>query len=209
MRTLIVNNYLNQGKVLSVVEAVKKFSEYKVLSYAQAKELSRAAGNFDALILTGSEARITREKHVELFSAVMELIQESSAPTLGICFGHQLACLTFGAEVGSLKFPVKRFEKVRILKEDEIFLGFGEGRFAWLAEHHHDYVKKRSLKGAGLELLADSLSCEVEAVKHKRRPLYGVQFHPEKTEIGGEKHIEGLKILENFFNSCGFRRDAR
>lgn len=209
MKVLIVNNYLGRGKVLSVVEAVKKFSDYEVLSYAQPRELSRAAGNFDALILTGSEARITRSEHVKLFNSVIELIQDSSAPTLGICFGHQLGCLTFGAEVGSLKSPVKRFEKVRILKEDEIFLGFGEGRFAWLAEYHHDYVKKRSLKGAGLELLADSPSCEVEAVKHKRRPFYGVQFHPEKTEIGGEKHFEGLKILENFFNLCGLGRGAR
>ncbi|HID17081.1 TPA: hypothetical protein EYP26_02160 [Candidatus Bathyarchaeota archaeon] len=207
MKTLIVNNYLGRKKVFRVVEAVEKFSEYEVLSYAQTKELGRAAGNFDAIILTGSEARITRSEHVKLFSAVSELIKDSSTPTFGICFGHQLACLTFGAEVGSLKSPVKRFEKIRVLKENEIFRGFGKGGFAWLAEYHHDYVKKRSLRRAGLELLADSSSCEVEAVKHERKPFYGVQFHPEKAEIGGEKHFDGLKILKNFFNLCGSRRD--
>ncbi|MEM2936517.1 MAG: hypothetical protein QW231_05010 [Candidatus Bathyarchaeia archaeon] len=37
---------------------------------------------------------------------------------------------------------------------------------------------------------------DIQAVKHKKRPLYGVQFHPQ---IYTEEHPDGKKILENFF----------
>jgi GMP synthase-like glutamine amidotransferase len=50
-------------------------------------------------------------------------------------------------------------------------------------------------------LLADSSSCEVEAVKHKRNPFYGVQFHPERINIKDESHPEGNMIIENFFRN--------
>ncbi|MEO0053810.1 MAG: hypothetical protein ABIK22_06635 [candidate division WOR-3 bacterium] len=33
---------------------------------------------------------------------------------------------------------------------------------------------------------AVSSSCPVEAIRHPRLPLYGVQFHPERSEINGE-----------------------
>ena len=47
-------------------------------------------------------------------------------------------------------------------------------------------------------LLADSLSCEVEAVKHKSEPFYGVQFHPERINVKSESHSEGHRVIENF-----------
>ena len=68
-----------------------------------------------------------------------------------------------------------------------------------LAENHYDYVLKESLGNAGFLLLADSTSCEVEAVKHKTKPFYGVQFHPERITIGNEKHLEGHIVIENFY----------
>ena len=50
-------------------------------------------------------------------------------------------------------------------------------------------------------LLADSASCEVEAVKHKSKPFYGVQFHPERINVKSESHPEGHKVIENFFRN--------
>ena len=63
------------------------------------------------------------------------------------------------------------------------------------------YIKKDGIDAAGFLLLADSLSCEVEAVKHKHDPFYGVQFHPERIEIKGQTNRAGHKILENFFTN--------
>jgi len=104
--------------------------------------------------------------------------------------------------VSSFAEPVKdRFEKVRILEVDEIFLGFKKHQTIPLAEWHYDYVLGERLRQVGLILLADSPSCEVEAVKHEYNPFYGVQFHPERVNIKGELHKEGYKVIENFYSN--------
>jgi GMP synthase (glutamine-hydrolysing) len=130
-------------------------------------------------------------------------------PILGICFGHQLLCWAFGAEVASLLQQVSsRFEDVKVIQSDEIFSCFKEGQTIALAENHCDYVLKDSLESAGFALLANSASCEVEAVKHKTKPFYGVQFHPERTTIENETHPEGHKVIEKFYTNIVKRRHS-
>jgi GMP synthase (glutamine-hydrolysing) len=70
-----------------------------------------------------------------------------------------------------------------------------------LSESHYDYVLKESLDKAGMKLLADSASCEVEAVKHKSKPFYGVQFHPERTSVKSVSHQEGHRVIGNFYRN--------
>jgi GMP synthase (glutamine-hydrolysing) len=121
-------------------------------------------------------------------------------PLLGICFGHQMLCWTFGAEVGTLNEQIVNcFENIRVIKTNELFAGFKEEQTISLAENHYDYVLKDSLECVGFTLLADSPSCEVEAVKHKTKPFYSVQFHPERIIVKGEVHPEGHRVIENFF----------
>ncbi len=53
-----------------------------------------------------------------------------------------------------------------------------------LAENHYDYVLKENLDAGGFHsCLQIQPSCEVEAVKHKTKPFYGVQFHPERITV--------------------------
>jgi GMP synthase (glutamine-hydrolysing) len=94
---------------------------------------------------------------------------------------------------------IERFENVVVVNDDCLFKGLDIQRPIPLAEHHIDYVSEESLDRADFILLAKSDSCEVEAVKHKTSPFYGVQFHPERIVINGESHTEGHKIIENFY----------
>ncbi len=199
MRTLIINNYFNSKKVGELKDAVRLFSDYEVIEYRKIGSGFRVPNEFDTIFLSGSEARIVKAEHVKMYEGVTNLIENVRMPILGICFGHQLACQVFGAQVGALKKPVETFENVRIVKKNVLFSGFKVGEKIPLAEHHNDYVKKRSLKKAKLELLADSSSCEVEAVRHLTKPFYGIQFHAERLRIGKEEHNEGLHIIGNFF----------
>jgi anthranilate/para-aminobenzoate synthase component II len=40
----------------------------------------------------------------------------------------------------------------------------------------------------------------VQAVKHKTRPVYGTQFHPE---IWDDAHPDGKRLLQDFFRIAG------
>jgi len=200
LKALIVDNRINQTRPSSVVQAIKPFSDYEVVSYEEVQHNFRIKNNVNAVVLTGSEARIVSKEDVAKFSEVTKLIKRINLPTLGICFGHQLMALAHGASVASCEKPVmNRFEMVRVLEVDELFLGYKIGEEIPLAENHYDYVRKSSLDESGFKLLADSSSCEVEAIKHRNKPFYGVQFHPEKTKIKGEEHKDGIKVIKNFY----------
>lgn len=201
MKVLIINNHLNPKENEELVRAVGGFCEYETVSCRAIDAEYEPRGDIGAIILSGSKARIVDRSDVDEFKHVVSLIKRIEVPLLGICFGHQLVCLTLGAKVGALVGPVKdRFERVRVIRVNDLFRGFQTGQNIPLAEWHNDYVKKDGLSEAGFKLLADSSSCEVEAVKHCFKPLYGVQFHPERfrSADGREEHKEGLRIIKNF-----------
>jgi GMP synthase (glutamine-hydrolysing) len=52
----------------------------------------------------------------------------------------------------------------------------------------------------GFDLLASTDECRVEAIKHRDRVLYGVQFHPEAYDAD---HLHGQTLLKNFFRIAG------
>ena len=202
MKSLVVNCSLNGRKSEDLLAAVAKFSECSVVNFGHVSVDYRIGKDVDAVIISGSAARIVNPLDRAQFEGVERFIKFCSLPILGICFGHQLLCWAFGAEVDSLPEQVlSRFEDVTVIQSDEIFADFKEGQTIPLAENHHDYVLKDSLDSAGFALIADSASCEVEAVKHKTKPFFGVQFHPERTTIKNETHPEGHTVIENFYTN--------
>ena len=46
-------------------------------------------------------------------------------------------------------------------------------------------------------VLASTVACRVQAMRHRTRPLYGVQFHPEEYT---KDLPAGMRLLENFFH---------
>ena len=81
---------------------------------------------------------------------------------------------------------------VQVLKEDDILNGLPAKFKTWAS--HMDQVSELPVD---FEILARSNVCEIEAMKHLTRPLYGVQWHPEvvHTEYGPE-------LLDNFIALC-------
>lgn len=200
-KTLVINCSL-KTKSEALVEVIRKFSDVDVAQYNAFKTGFRIDGKIDAVVVSGSGARIVEPRDRQLFAGVADFISSTDIPTLGICFGHQLLCLAFGANVGSLAKPVlDQFEQVHVVEADSLFRGFKERQAVPFSENHYDYVLKEGLGKAGFVLLADSPSCEVEAVKHSSKPFCGVQFHPERIELKGEVHPEGHRLLENFYRT--------
>ena len=203
-RTLIVNCSLKDIENKVLLDAIRKFSDFKVIHFRELNADFQVDKSIDAVVLSGSAARIVNFSDRDMFEGTVNLIKKCSQPVLGICFGHQLLCWAHGATVGSLDQPVlDRFEKINVITSDELFAGFTQ---PVLAENHYDYVLKESLDKADFVLLADSPSCEVEAVKHRIKPFYGVQFHPERIKVKDESHADGHRIIENFYRNMVKKR---
>jgi GMP synthase-like glutamine amidotransferase len=200
-KSLVVNCSLKSSNE-ALIEAVRKFSECAVVQFRDVSLGFHIDQDVDSVVISGSGARIVDPSHRAIFDGVVNLVKTCNLPLLGICFGHQLLCWAFGAEAGSLaQGAFEGFENIRVLEPAELFAGFEKVVPLPLAENHYDYVVKDSLDKAGFRLLADSASCEVEAVKHKIRPFYGVQFHPERICVKGESHPEGHRVIENFYRN--------
>lgn len=121
-----------------------------------------------------------------------DYIKKIDLPILGICLGHQLIAQAFGGEVSTAETQSYAQIELEIFDEDDIFRGLSPKMKVWAS--HKDEVKKMP---AGFDVLAQSSICEVEAMKHHQKPIYGIQFHPEVY------HTEnGSQVFKNFYEVC-------
>ena len=146
--------------------------------------------NIDGLVLSGGAPRIGLEGKL---GNCAEYLEKADFPILGICAGHQFMARFFGGEVKASKIPEFGKIQLTVFKKDEpLFEGVPRESIVW--ESHNDEV---SVLPEEFELLAESESCKIQAMRHKEKPFYGLQFHPEV------EHTEyGEQIFKNYVNIC-------
>lgn len=140
----------------------------------------------DGLILSGGAPRIGSE--IPKLGVTGEYLDRLEIPILGICVGHQFIALHFGGKAGPAKVPEYGKAELVVTEPDDLFKGLPERFTVW--ESHNDEIYE--LPDLFIPL-AHSKDCLYEAIKHKNRPIYGVQFHPEVEHT--DFHYE---IFENF-----------
>ncbi len=132
---------------------------------------------------------------IENIGNCKEFILNMDVPILGICLGHQSIADVFGGETKSAEIESYAQIELNILKEEGIFEGIGNSLKVW-ASHKDEVVTLPD----NFEILANSDKCNIEAMKHVDKPIYGIQFHPEvqHTPRGGEIFENFNKICENW-----------
>jgi GMP synthase (glutamine-hydrolysing) len=136
----------------------------------------------------------------ESLAGIFDVLRKTTQPILGVCGGHQQMALAFGGEVGLMERlePGNGYEGAKRERgyfpirtnKTGIFSGLPEEITVW--HSHCDEVKGVP---AGFERTASNSTCAIQAMQHKQRPLFGVQFHPE---LFNEDYSDGRCILENF-----------
>ena len=97
---------------------------------------------------------------------------KGKVPMMGVCMGHQLICLAYGAKTYKLKFG-HRGGNHPILDKTTGFIEI-------TAQNHSYAVDEKSLKGTGLSVThVNLLDGTVEGVEDKKNYVFSVQFHPE------------------------------
>jgi GMP synthase (glutamine-hydrolysing) len=109
-------------------------------------------------------------------------------PVLGICYGMQLATQLLGGDVKPAK--AREFGRAHLnIKGDEAFTkGLPQDTTVWMS--HGDQVLSLS---DDFIAIASTPTCPFAAMRHKTKPFYGVQFHPEVTHTP-----RGDMIFQNF-----------
>tara|TARA_B100000427_G_C15258753_1_gene485568 strand:+ start:60 stop:620 length:561 start_codon:yes stop_codon:yes gene_type:complete len=112
-------------------------------------------------------------------------------PILGICLGHQAIGISFGANIINSNKIVHGKTSMINHNNSNLFKGL---KNPFEATRYHSLIIDKNTLPEELEVIAESNQI-IMGIKHKERPIFGVQFHPESI-----KTQDGLKIIENFLN---------
>lgn len=164
MRTLLVRlrEFRIKFRVSDFYNTLPKFSRY------------------NGIILSGGSSFVN-----ERFEFIKGIIENTDIPVLGICLGNEYIAKTFGGEIIHNVPESEGFYDVSVLKKNKL-----TGDLKILKDmdcHDHKIVKMPK----NFEVLGASMYSRYDIIKHKKKPIYGVQFHPENNETG-------KKIMENF-----------
>ncbi|WP_177183403.1 type 1 glutamine amidotransferase [Lentibacillus persicus] len=203
-KLLIINNEKDRDdigwipqikKAVSAVENV----EFAVIHHSEASKDTLDDINPDLIYLTGRATYDwTIDEILKDYTSIINMLQYTEIPTLGVCAGHELMAIAYGGSFGKMietekgKEDVreKGFHKIDVTKETPLFKGLGSHFHCY--QDHRDEVKNVP---DTFELLASNDMCKIQSIKHREKEFYGVQFHPEQYT---EDYPDGKIILQNF-----------
>ncbi len=145
--------------------------------------------NVKGLILSGGPASVYEPNAPKLDPRILDM----NLPILGLCYGHQLLAQLTNGKVEPAACKEYGIAQVAIDKPVGLLEGLSEKEKVWMS--HGDTVFALP---PDFEVLAHTENCPVAAFRHKQKPIYGLQWHPEVI------HTEnGMLMLRNFiFQVC-------
>jgi para-aminobenzoate synthetase len=193
LKTLIIDNY--DSFTFNLAQAIASISGAEPLVIRNDalswEDLNRL--EFDNVVISPGPG--TAEDPPD-FGICRRVIEELDKPILGVCLGHQGICLAFGGSIRRAPEPVHGRATRIFHNGDALFEDVPDGFRA---------VRYHSLTVASLpeclERIAWSDDGQIMAVRHKTRPVWGVQFHPESVLT-----VHGETILRNFLRLSARRK---
>ncbi len=131
-------------------------------------------GKYSKIILSGAALKDnTYMNETDKFT----WLKKTNIPVLGICAGMQIISAVFGSDIKRCKEI--GMTEVETLKKNPLF----SGNFSAYELHNWNVDAPTDFC-----VLAKSKKC-AQAIKHKRKDIYGVLFHPE---------VRNREIIERF-----------
>jgi para-aminobenzoate synthetase len=196
MRTLLVDNHDSYTYNVFHLLAGVSGEEPIVVDNDAVSWRALERWDFDAIVLSPGPGTPRRWHD---FCVCDDILRFSEVPVLGICLGHQgLGNLLDGTVSSAPEAMHGRLSRIHH-ERSGIFEGIPQD---------FPVVRYHSLQITGMgpegHITARADDGVVMGIEHLRRPLWGVQFHPES--IATE---HGAKLVENFYALARRRKSAR
>ncbi len=154
----------------------------------------------------------------ELFKPLQAALTSGDYPVLGVCGGHQLIGMTFGAPAEAMSelqpgepdlmpdyHPGLRKEKgwlpLQMCQPNHtLFDGFPAAGPV-IMESHYWEIKELPER---FDLLASTDFCQIQVMQHQEMPIFGIQGHPEAYT---EKYPDGKLFIHNWAVAAGLIKD--
>ncbi|HEY2768741.1 MAG TPA: aminodeoxychorismate synthase component I [Solirubrobacteraceae bacterium] len=187
MNTLLVDNYDSYTYNVFHLLAAVSGEEPIVVHNDMVSWRALSRWDFDAVVLSPGPGRPERWHD---FGVCSDILRSSDIPVLGICLGHQGLGHVLSGMVATAPMAMHgRLSNVQHI---------GSGLFAGIPQdfsvvRYHSLAVSGALGPEG-RVTAWTGDGVVMGIEHRRRPMWGVQFHPES--IATE---HGLALVENFY----------
>lgn len=190
MKTLVIDNAETGDSEFErqLYKCLNKLVDYETIGSDYLPGSAEIHQRFDNVIITGVPKYYSLDSVYER-AQHLEWLREANLPIFGICLGHQVIGYLHGCQIIEKGEGEDGLREIEVTQTDDIFNGLGKT------------FEAQALHTASITLpdtfirLAKSDNCQVEVMKHKAKPMYGVQFHPEFSK-------DTQIILENFLNGA-------
>jgi carbamoyl-phosphate synthase small subunit len=155
VKNSILRNFLNRG--ISVVRVPYDFSAKEILEYKP-----------DGVVVSNGPG--DPKKCVDTIACTKELVDK--VPLMGICLGNQILMLAMGGETYKMKFGHR--------SQNQPALDLKTNRCYITTQNHGYAVDMKCLETSPLDCwFINANDKTVEGVKHRSKPVFAVQWHPE------------------------------
>ncbi len=188
-RILVVDNY--DSFVFNLVQYLGQLGAEVVVR--RNDEVSTAeAGDFDGVLLSPGPGT---PEDAGVSVAMVGACEDVGVPLLGVCLGHQAIAVAHGATVG--RAPELLHGKTSEVEHEGAGVLHGLPTPFTATRYHSLAVDEQTLPPE-LAVTGRTASGVIMALRHRDRPVEGVQFHPESVLTQG-----GHLLLATWLRACG------
>jgi para-aminobenzoate synthetase component 2 len=188
-KILVVDNY--DSFVFNLVQYLQQLgAECTVVRNDQLKVSD--ADNYDGVLISPGP------RTPEAAGVSVELVKycgEKKIPLLGVCLGHQVIAVAYGATVS--RAPELLHGKTSVVNHNNKSV-LADIPTPFTATRYHSLAIEKQTLPDEIEVTGSTDSGVIMAIQHKTLPICGVQFHPESVLT---EH--GYQMIGNWLEICG------
>ena len=188
-KILVIDNY--DSFVFNLVQYLQQLGAHCTVVRNDEVKISEADKYDGVLISPGPGTPEAAGVSVEL----VKYCAEKKIPLLGVCLGHQVIAVAYGATVS--RAPELLHGKTSVVSHSNKSVLENIPSPITATRYHSLAIEKDTLP-TELEIIGQTVSGVVMAIQHKTLPISGVQFHPESVLT---EH--GYQMIGNWLEICG------